>query len=124
MSGLLTTSHVLLVANAAGALLSGGSALVGLARPRLALPAGEPVTAGVRTLVLAYAARAVPLCLVTVVLLATGDRTAVAPLLLVGGLAQVGDAWIGWTRRIPGMIATTLALTALHLGSAWWFAAH
>ncbi|GAA1223460.1 hypothetical protein GCM10009665_12180 [Kitasatospora nipponensis] len=124
MSAVLTTTQVLTAANALGALLSGVSAAVGLARPRLALPAGESPTRGTDDLVLAYAARAVPLALLTLIALAVADRGALVALLVVGGLAQVADARIGFTRRITGMTVTAGALAALHLLSAAWFAAH
>ncbi|MBU3063043.1 hypothetical protein KO481_16105 [Nocardia sp. NEAU-G5] len=108
--------------NALVAVVSGVSCLVGLLRPRLALPAGESVTPGITFLLGAYAARALPLCGVTLAVLATGNRTAVAPVLIVAGLAQVGDAALGLRLRNYPMAATCVGLAAVHLGTAAWLA--
>lgn len=59
---------VLTIANMVVALVSGASCLVGLIRPALALPQGEPVTSGQTFFAGAYAARALPLSVVTLVL--------------------------------------------------------
>ncbi|WP_147471740.1 hypothetical protein [Nocardia stercoris] len=108
--------------NALVAVVSGVSCLVGLVRPRLALPAGESVTPGITFFLGAYAARALPLCAVTLAVLATGNRTAIAPVLVVAGLAQIGDAALGFRLRNLPMAATCIGLAAVHLGTAAWLA--
>ncbi|MFJ3302044.1 hypothetical protein ACIPSA_02770 [Streptomyces sp. NPDC086549] len=115
------TAHLVIgLLNVLIALVSGVSAVVGLARPSLALAAGEPLNSGVVFFARAYAVRAVPLSVVVTVLVAAGSWDALAPVLIVSGAAQLGDAAIGATRRNPGMLATAGALAVVHLVSAGW----
>ncbi|MGW7258453.1 hypothetical protein [Streptomyces sp. NPDC054834] len=115
------TAHLLIgLLNAFGALVSGLFAAVGTARPALALGPDEPAHTGVVFFARAYAVRAVPLSAVVLALLAAGAWDAVAPVLVVAGLAQLGDAVIGATRRNPGMLGSSVTLAALHLISAGW----
>lgn len=108
------------LANAAVALVSGVSSVIGMLRPAMAVPGGGAVTPGTTFFAYAYGARALPLSLVVLALLAVGTRTGLAPILIVAGLAQIGDGLIGATRRNWPMLATCAALAAVHLGSAWW----
>ncbi|MFC8716420.1 hypothetical protein [Kitasatospora sp. NPDC057198] len=110
---------VLSTANALAALLSAGSSAAGVLRPGLALPAGEPATAGVHLYARAYAARALPLGVATAAAVWTGGAAA-GPLLLVSGLAQVADSAIGFRQRNLGMGIGAGACAVLHLLSAWW----
>ncbi|MFI1919450.1 hypothetical protein [Nocardia sp. NPDC020380] len=111
------------LANVAVALVSGVSCAVGLVRPRLALPAGEMPTPGTEFLLGAYAARALPLSLVTLAVLVTGNPAAIIPVLAVAGLAQLGDAALGARQRNMPMAATCVALAAVHLATATWLLA-
>jgi hypothetical protein len=104
------------------ALVSAGSSIAGVLRPGLALPKGEAVTAGTDLYVRAYAARAVPLGLATALVLLGDDRVATWPMLVVAGLAQVGDSAIGVRQRNMGMALGAGAFAVLHLASAWWLA--
>ncbi|MFJ5233748.1 hypothetical protein ACIQBJ_28095 [Kitasatospora sp. NPDC088391] len=113
---------VLSTANALGALLGAASSVLGVARPGLGLPAGAPVTAGVRVYVRAYAVRAVPLGLATAAAVLAGDPATARALLLVSGAAQVGDSAIGFRQRNLGMGCGAGALAVLHLATAWWSA--
>ncbi|MEV6099227.1 hypothetical protein [Nocardia sp. NPDC051981] len=108
------------IANAAVALISGVSSVVGMARPAMAMPDGDQINAGTRFFAYAYGARAVPLSIVMLILLAIGARSGLAPILVVAGLAQLGDAVIGAGRRNWPMAATCVGLAAVHLLSAWW----
>ncbi|WP_405132823.1 hypothetical protein [Nocardia sp. NBC_01388] len=110
------------LANAAVALISGVSSVVGMLRPTLAVPGGGPATPGTMFFAYAYGARAVPLSLITLALLAMGTRSELAPILAVAGLAQIGDGAIGASRRNWPMAATCAVLAAVHLYSAWWVA--
>ncbi|MFG2692419.1 hypothetical protein [Kitasatospora sp. NPDC048407] len=110
----------LLVANAVAALLSAGSSVAGAIRPGLVLAANEPITAGTRLYAGAYTVRAVPLGLVTALVLAAGSRAAAWPMLVVAGLAQVGDTAIGARQRNVGMTIGAGAAAVLHLTTAWW----
>jgi len=110
----------LIVANLLGAVVSGVSCLVGLVRPALALPPGESVTSGVMFFAGAYAARALPLSLVTLALFASGVTTGLVPVLVISGLAQVGDAVLGARQRNYPMVACCLALALINLASAAW----
>ncbi|MEU1207360.1 hypothetical protein [Nocardia sp. NPDC005825] len=110
------------IANGAVALISGISSVVGMARPALAMPDGGRINAGTRFFAYGYGARAVPLSVVVLILLAVGARDGLAPVLVVAGLAQIGDAIIGAGRRNWPMAATCVGLAAVHLLSAWWLA--
>ncbi|WP_042378697.1 hypothetical protein [Streptacidiphilus melanogenes] len=110
---------VLLIANALAALVSAGSSVAGVARPGILLAQGEPVTAGTGLYARAYAVRAVPLGLTTAVMLLAGtSAAAVRPMLLVAGMAQVGDAAIGARHRNRGMTLGAGTFAVLHLASA------
>ncbi|MFF0411147.1 DUF4267 domain-containing protein [Kitasatospora sp. NPDC004745] len=89
--------------------------------PGLILPRSTAVNGGTRLYAHAYGARAIPLAAVTLALLATGDRSAAAPVLAIAGLAQIGDSAIGVRQRNPGMAVCAGLLAVLHLASAWWF---
>lgn len=110
------------IANAAVALISGVSSVVGMARPAMAVPDGAQINTGTLFFAYAYGARAVPLSIVMLILLAVGARSGLAPILVVAGLAQIGDAVIGAGRRNWPMAATCVGLAAVHLLSAWWVA--
>lgn len=112
----------LAVANAIVALISAGSSVAGALRPGIALGRTEPVNAGTDLYARAYAARAVPLGLAAAVVLLADARAAAWPMLLVAGLAQVGDSAIGARRRNLGMALGAGAFAVLHLASAWWLA--
>ncbi|MTE13306.1 hypothetical protein [Nocardia aurantiaca] len=58
----------------------------------------------------------------TLFMLAVGTRTGLAPILVVAGLAQLGDAAIGVGRRNWPMAVTCVGLATVHLLSAWWVA--
>ncbi|MFF3609479.1 hypothetical protein [Streptomyces sp. NPDC002463] len=111
---------VLLTVNGLAALASAGSSVVGVLRPGLGLPAGEPVTVGTQVYVRAYAARAVPLGLATAAAMWADDAVLAGVLLLVSGVAQVADSAIGFRQRNLGMGFGAGALAVLHLVSAWW----
>ncbi|MFI5643282.1 DUF4267 domain-containing protein [Kitasatospora sp. NPDC051705] len=87
--------------------------------PGLILPRGTAVNGGTLLYAHAYGARAIPLAAVTLALLATGDRSAAAPVLAIVGLAQIGDSAIGVQQRNPGMAVCAGLLAVLHLASAW-----
>lgn len=108
------------VANSVVAVISGVSCLIGLARPRLALAEGEDLTSAATFFLGAYAARALPLSVVTVVVLIAGNETAALPVLVVAGLAQIGDAIVGVRQRNTPMAITCVGLAAVHLGTAAW----
>ncbi|KDN81763.1 hypothetical protein [Kitasatospora cheerisanensis] len=110
----------LLVANAVAALLGAGFGVAGAVRPGLVLAADQPVTAGTHLYARAYAARALPLGIATALVLAAGPRDAAWPLVVVAGLAQVGDSAIGIRERNPGMAIGAGAAAALHLATACW----
>ncbi|MFJ9365582.1 hypothetical protein ACIRRA_14350 [Nocardia sp. NPDC101769] len=110
------------LANAAVALVSGISSVVGMARPALAVPNGSQINAGTMVFAYGYGARAVPLSIVMLILLAVGARSGLAPILVVAGLAQIGDAVIGAGRRNWPMAVSCVGLAAVHLLSAWWVA--
>ncbi|MEU6085638.1 DUF4267 domain-containing protein [Streptomyces sp. NPDC047085] len=116
-----TVQTVLVVANALASLVSAGSCVAGMIRPGLALPKGMAVNGGTRLYANAYGARAIPLAAVTLALFALGDRSVVAPVLAIAGLAQIGDSAIGVQQRNKGMAICAGVFAVLHLASAWWF---
>lgn len=121
----IATVHMVIgLLNALVALVSGVSAAVGVARPAVGLAAGESVNSGVVLYARAYAVRAVQLSVVVLVLLAAGSWGSLGPVLIVAGLAQLGDAAIGAARRNTGMLITAGALAVVHLVSAQWLLTH
>ncbi|MQY09860.1 hypothetical protein [Actinomadura macrotermitis] len=103
---------------ALNAVASAGTAGAGAARPSLGLRPSEDATTGVRFYAGAYAVRALPLGAATAFVLIWGPSAAVAPLLLVSGLAQIGDSALGIMRRNPGMAAGAGLCAVLHLLTA------
>jgi hypothetical protein len=111
--------RTLLILNALGALIAAGFSLAAVLVPDLVLPGGPPASALAVLYAEAYAARAIPLGAVTLVLLARSSR-GLAPMLLVGGLAQLGDLVIGVQVGRLNMVLGGGLLAVIHLGSAWW----
>ncbi|GAA2154074.1 hypothetical protein [Actinomadura napierensis] len=114
----------LVTLNAAAALVSGASSVLGAARPGLMLASGETVTSGVDFYARVYAVRAIPLSIAVVAVLLVGDAASIVPLLVVAGVIQAGDAALGVLRRVPGMAVGAGVLTVVHLLSAHWYATH
>jgi hypothetical protein len=113
--------RTLVVANIAAAALSAGSAVLGMLDPEILLTPGSG-SSGVTFYALAYGARAVPLGLAVITLLALRRWGALIPMLALAGLVQVGDAFIGLGYAIPGMVAGSLLGASVHLASTWWLA--
>lgn len=111
--------RMVLGANAAMAVGSAVSAVIGVLHPTLVLPAGTEPTAGLKMYAQAYAVRAVPLAAALVYLLRTEHR-ALVPVLAVAGVAQLGDAYIGIDQGITGMAVGGTLSAVVHLASARW----
>ncbi|MEU1491292.1 hypothetical protein ABZ456_13665 [Streptomyces sp. NPDC005776] len=111
--------RTVLVLNAAMAVGSAVSAVIGVLHPTLVLPAGTEPTAGLRMYAEAYAVRAVPLAVVLIHLLRREHR-ALVPVLAVAGVAQLGDLYIGIDQGISGMAVGGALGAALHLATASW----
>lgn len=116
-----TAQTLLIAANGLASLISAGFCIAGMIRPGFVLPKGMAVNGGTHLYANAYGARAIPLAAVTLALFAMGDRSTVAPVLAVAGLAQIGDSAIGVQQRNRGMAISAGLLGVLHLASAWWF---
>jgi hypothetical protein len=115
----------LVLLNAVVALISAGFAVIGLARPAALLPAallspGTTITPAVTVYAWCYAVWAIPLTAIMLAVLIGDVRTAAVPVLLIGGLAQVGDFIIGVRYRHPGMTTGSAVAAFVHLGSIWW----
>jgi hypothetical protein len=110
----------LVLVNAAVALVSGGFAVVGLVRPTALAPAGGAITPAATMYSWFYAVRAIPLSAITLAVLFGDIRAAAVPVLLVAGLAQVGDLVVGMRQRNPGMTTGSTVGALVHLGSIWW----
>jgi hypothetical protein len=89
--------------------------------PALILPRTD-VSAAVEISAWAYGVRAIPLGAAVLILLTTQGKRGLVPVLLVAGVAQLGDAVIGAMHGIPGMLAGGSTLAAIHLGSSLWIA--
>jgi hypothetical protein len=124
MSIAFTAHHVIAFANGAPALVSGASCMAGVIKPTLGLPKGAPITSGVDFYVRAYAVRALPLSVVALAMLATGSWAGLAAMLIVMGLAQVGDSVLGALQRNRGMTICAGVFAIVHLLSAVWIVRH
>ncbi|MEU1467013.1 hypothetical protein ABZ434_02115 [Streptomyces sp. NPDC005761] len=111
--------RTLIVLNAAMAAASAAAAVIGVVRPTLLLPPGTEPTAGLQVYAEAYAVRAVPLAAALACLL-RGERRGLVPVLAVAGAAQLGDAYIGISKGIPGMAVGGALAAGVHLASVGW----
>ncbi len=109
----------LVALNALGALIAAGFSIAALLAPWMAL-SGSVATPLAALYAQVYAARAIPLGAVTLALLARRSWPALGPVLLIAGLAQLGDALSGAANGVPRMVLGGGFLAVLHLGSAWW----
>jgi len=112
-------TRIILLINALGAVISAGFGLAALLDPALILPGGD-VSPAVEVGAWAYGVRAVPLGVALLILLTTQGKRGLVPLLVVSGVAQIGDAVIGATHGIPNMAIGGTALAVLELGTALW----
>ncbi|WP_216892485.1 hypothetical protein [Nocardia alni] len=119
------TAHVVIaLVNALFTVIAMAFALISLVRPDRMPSGDDPVTPSVSLYARLYAARALPLGVVTLVLLGMGEWRSLVPILIVAGLAQLGDVAAGVPQRNRGMIAGATVAAVVHLASAWWFAAN
>ncbi|GGN82417.1 hypothetical protein GCM10011579_069980 [Streptomyces albiflavescens] len=108
-----------LVGNAVAATVSAVSCVVAMADPGVLLQ-GDTPGGGIELYVQAYAVRQLPLTAAVLASLTARYRRHLMPVLVVSGIAQVGDALIGATSGIPGMAVGGTVAAALHLASAAW----
>ncbi|WP_406296600.1 hypothetical protein OG948_13730 [Embleya sp. NBC_00888] len=112
--------RAVLLLNAVMALGSAGSAVLGMVDPGILSVPGTEVSDGMDMYAQAYGVRAIPLAAGLLYLLARRADRGLTPILIVAGVAQLGDAVIGIEQGITGMaIGGTLGAT-VHLASAWW----
>ena len=111
---------VLQVLNVIAATVSTVSSLLTVVQPQIMSKSRE-VSAGERFFAQMYAARAVPLGVVTAVVpfIAASDITTVRLILMAAMVVQVADAGIGIRRREPAMIAGPSIATIVHGTMAW-----
>jgi hypothetical protein len=105
--------------NAVGAIVAAGFAVAAWIDPAVVLP-GNAATAGAQFYAEVYAARALPLTVVLLVVLAARSRGGLVTMLLLAGLIQAADMVIGVAWHRVGMIAGGGLLAAIHLASARW----
>jgi len=108
--GVIAWSNVLI------AVITAAFAVLATASPTQFVP-GEAAPL-VDFYVQAYLVRALPISAVLVGVLAT-KRPGLQPVLLVAGLAQVGDVIVGALHAQPVMVAGATLGAVIHLGSAW-----
>ncbi|GAA2153575.1 MULTISPECIES: hypothetical protein [Glycomyces] len=106
--------RIALVLNVVLALGTAVSAALALWRPELLLD-GAPIGAGTAFYAAAYAVRAIPLGAAIAFLAATGRLRPLAPLLLIGAAAQLGDLAIAAAVQNPGMAVGSALCAAGHL---------
>ncbi|HEX7661489.1 MAG TPA: hypothetical protein VF444_18600 [Pseudonocardiaceae bacterium] len=120
----MVVRDVLLVLNLVFSVVSAAFCVAAVARPAALLPAGHrdsDVTSS-RFYAWFYATRQFPLSVAVIVaILAMSARPALAILLTVAGVAQVGDAAIGLRHRNLGMAAGATVAAVVHIGTAWWW---
>jgi hypothetical protein len=108
--------RAVLAANAVAALVTIAFSVAVLTDPGIGLPAGVEVTPGAALYAQATALRSVALAAVLMVVLAV-PRTQLAPLLVVAGLTQLGDAVLHLAYGAPAAAGCALVLAAVPLGS-------
>ena len=111
---------VLQVLNAIAATISAMSSLLVIFRPQI-MSKSQKVSAGERFFAQMYAARAVPLGVVTAVVpfIAASDITTVRLILMAAMVVQVVDAGIGVRRREVAMIIGPSIAAIVHGLTAW-----
>jgi hypothetical protein len=119
------TMIALLVLNAIAAAISVVFAVIALVRPAvLSRSEGRSVTAGERLFARMYAVRSIPLGLAVAIVPFVADGFSTAIIVLIGGLVQLADGGVLFTRRepfrsLPPVIAGLLhgALAVVLLGA-------
>ena len=103
--------------NALVAVITAAAAVLATANPAMFAPGQAAPLADFYAQ--AYLVRAIPISGVLLGLLAT-KRPGLQPVLLLAGLAQVGDVVVGALHAQPVMIAGATFGAVVHLGSAWF----
>jgi hypothetical protein len=117
---------VAVVSVGAVVVLAGG--LVAWFRPEQLLPSGDSATAGVHLYGLRMAARAIPLAVALVVLLAVRARRMLGALLVLVAAIEVGDCVSAllngdWFELSGAVVAAAFLWAATRLlGAPWWTA--
>ena len=111
---------ILQILNAIAAAISTVSSLLAVFQPQIMSKSRE-VSAGERFFAQMYAARAVPLGVVTAVVpfIAASDITTVRLILMAAMVVQVADAGIGIRRREVAMIIGPSIAAIIHGITAW-----
>jgi cytochrome c biogenesis factor len=118
----------LIVVNLVFVVASLAFGVIALADPALLLPAGGTVSTGVQYYAAFYAVRAIPLALALVIVLLrirpdSRNQGMLGALLLVAGVAQLGDAVIGvvWgtTAVYGGIVAAIVHIGSVVLLALW-----
>ena len=112
---------VLQVLNAIAATISTVSSLLAVFRPQI-MSKSQEVSAGERFFAQMYAARAVPLGVVTAAapFVAPSDITSVRLVLMAAMAVQIVDAGIGFRRRERTMIVGPSIAAIIHGTMAWY----
>jgi hypothetical protein len=105
--------------NGVGALVAAGFAVAATIDPALILP-GDAATAGMQFYAQVYAARALPLTAVLLIMLAAPAVRGLVAMLVLSGLVQAADAAIGLVWHRAGMVVGGGLLAVIHLASAYW----
>ena len=117
---------VAVVSVGAAVVLAGG--LIAWFRPEQLLPSGEPASAGVHLYGLRMAARAIPVAVALVALLAIGARRMLGGLLVLVAAIEVGDCVSAlangdWFELSGAVVAAAFLWAAARLlGAPWWTA--
>ncbi len=111
------TGTALLLLNSAGVLAAAAFSVAGVHRPGYVAPT-EPVTPLAAFWTTSSAVRTWALTGPLLVALSRPDSGSRSALLVVAGLAQLGDAVLGVRRRDPAMATAPAIMGAVHLLSA------
>lgn len=114
------TRKMVVAANVAAALASGGLAMAAVINPGLLLPERDEVTPAVKFYAKYFAARSLPLSMMVVVLVLLGSNNWLGAFLILSGLVQAADALILASYRNQAQSLAPAAAATVHLVSAWW----
>jgi hypothetical protein len=112
------STPLLVAVNVTSALISAAFGAVALVDPAASPGIDGGVTSTANLYAAMYGVRALPIA-AAIIWLALADRRRLVPVLLLAGVAQIGDIIIGTATATVTMALGATIAAIIHLGSAW-----